>query len=61
MDKKTVVLLILVLSALLLGCSTELGHFEKNHDHDGDGFEDHSPEEHDENHEEETNTFKNKN
>ena len=43
------VLIISVLIILLIGfsgCDIELGH--KNHDHDGDGFEDHDEEDHDE-------------
>ena len=42
------VLIISVLIILLIGfsgCDIELGH--KNHDHDGDGFEDHDGEDHD--------------
>ncbi len=37
-----------------VGCDTELGHVHEDHDHDGDGIQDHTAEEH---HEEEYNNF----
>lgn len=50
-EKMRYVLFVLFLLALT-ACDTELGHVE-SHDHDGDGVEDHAPEEHDEEHDEE--------
>jgi|TARA_B100001971_G_scaffold70895_1_gene65308 hypothetical protein len=49
-------LLMLLIFGLLVtvGCDTELGHVHEDHDHDGDGIQDHTAEEH---HEEEYNNF----
>ena len=40
----TLMLVFLVLFSI--GCDTELGHPDENHDHDGDGIQDHTTEEH---------------
>ena len=52
---RTILLIGLLLTAVLLGaCSTELTHAEDDdHDHDGDGVQDHAAEDHDEEHDEE--------
>ena len=44
-------LILIVLGLLFTACNTELSH--EDHDHDGDGTQDHSPEEHDEHENEE--------
>lgn len=43
---KVIGAIFLIAILLTTGCSTELGH--QDHDHDGDGIQDHTPEEHDE-------------
>lgn len=48
MDKKMRIIITLMLIFLVLftlGCDTELGYRE-DHDHDGDGIQDHTAEEH---------------
>ncbi len=49
--KKGMVLLLVLLLVFTAGCDTELGH--SHEDHDGDGIQDHAPEDHHEQHREE--------
>ena len=54
---KYATLAMIVLIVFTVGCDTKLGH--EDHDHDGDGVQDHAPEDHHEegmNHEEDYHT-----
>lgn len=51
------VFLIITLLLLAIGCDTELGHSSENHDHDGDGVQDHAPEDHIDEHTEELDEY----
>ena len=44
--KKLIVFAVVILAIFALGCDIELGHVD--HDHDGDGVQDHAAEDHDE-------------
>ncbi|MBU0459896.1 MAG: hypothetical protein KJ597_01060 [Nanoarchaeota archaeon] len=48
--KLVFVLLVVSLMLFTVGCDTELGHSHEDHDHDGDGIQDHTEEEHHEEH-----------
>lgn len=43
---KEIIAIILIFGLIFTACDTELGH--QDHDHDGDGIQDHAPEEHEE-------------
>lgn len=53
MKRILTILVLLSLLALTAGCDIELGHQGENHDHDGDGIEDHAAEDHENEHEDE--------
>ena len=47
--RKAIIVLLIVLTIFTAGCDTELVHpSHEDHDHDGDGIQDHSPEGHEE-------------
>lgn len=45
-SKIIMVILLIFLVLFTFGCDTELGHTDENHDHNGDGIQDHTTEEH---------------
>lgn len=51
---KYLMTMILILGLVFTACDTNL--VEEDHDHDGDGIEDHAPEDHEEDHEEDNHT-----
>ncbi len=50
--KKILIVGLMLVLLLTVGCDIELGHSDdEGHDHDGDGFEDHTAEDHYDDHE----------